>query len=88
MVAFRVGRRRPAHRLEVQDAELARRAGQALVAADDRIRAAAGELGFAEAELGDSAARQRSHALVAAHTCLSPTAEVATRAAIEMHRLS
>ena len=52
MAAFRVGRSRPAQHLEVHDAELARRAGRALVAADERIRAAADELGFAEAELG------------------------------------
>ena len=38
MVAFRVGRSRPAQQLEVHDAELAKRAGRALVAADERIR--------------------------------------------------
>jgi hypothetical protein len=38
--------------LQAQDAELARRAQSALVAADERIRLTADELDFAEAELG------------------------------------
>lgn len=55
MAGFRVIRRRDAHRLDVHDAELAKRAAAALVAADERVRVAAEELGFAEAELGDGA---------------------------------
>ena len=38
--------------LDAQDAELARRARTALVAADERIRLTTDELAFAEAELG------------------------------------
>jgi len=71
MVAFRVGRRRPAQQFEVHDAELARRAGRALVAADERIRAAVDELGFAEAELGSHATTPLSEALVAVRRHLS-----------------
>jgi hypothetical protein len=63
MTGFRVGRRRPAHHLEVHDAELAKRAGRALVAADERIRFADDELGFAEAELGRDATTQLNEAL-------------------------
>ena len=65
MAGFRVGRRRPAQQLEVHDAELAKRAGRALVAADERVRAAVDELGFAEAELGADATTQLGEALLA-----------------------
>ena len=41
--------------LDAQDAEIARRARTALVAADERIRLTTDELAFAEAELGDEA---------------------------------
>lgn len=61
MVAFRVGRRRPAQHLEVHDADSAKKAGKALVAADERIRVAADELGFAEAKLGADATMQACH---------------------------
>ena len=71
MAGFRVRRRRPAQQLEVHDAELAKRAGRALVAADERIRVTADELGFAEAELGADATTQLSEALVAVRRHLS-----------------
>ena len=71
MAGFRVRRRRGAQQLEVHDAELAKRAGRALVAADERIRVTADELGFAEAELGLDATAQLSEALVAARRHLS-----------------
>ena len=80
MVAFRVGRSRPAQQLEVHDAELAKRAGRALVAADERIRAAADELGFAEANTG-----RAKPSLRRTHVC--PLPRVAAWAAIQMHRL-
>ena len=65
MAGFRVRRRRDARKLEVRDADLAKRAGRALVAADERIRITADELGFAVAELGADATTQLSDALVA-----------------------
>src|SRR5918993_2974874 len=64
MAGFQVGRRRGAQ-LDVHDAELAKRAGRALVAADERVHAVADELGFAEAELGSDAITHVSEALVA-----------------------
>jgi len=51
-----------------QDASLARRAEQALVAADERIRTAADELAFAEAELGSSTTADLRAALEAVRT--------------------
>ncbi|GAA2035820.1 hypothetical protein GCM10009819_20430 [Agromyces tropicus] len=51
MAGFWARRRRGAPELEAHDAGLATRAGSALVAADERLRAAAEELGFAEAAL-------------------------------------
>jgi len=71
MAGFRVGRRRPAQHLEVHDADLAKEVGQVLVATDDRIRIAADELAFAEAELGADATTQLSEALVAVRRRLS-----------------
>ena len=65
MAGFRVRRRPSAQQLQVHDAELAKRAGRALVAADERIRAAVDELGFAEAELGADATTQLGEALLA-----------------------
>jgi hypothetical protein len=65
MAGFRVRLRRHAQELQVHDADLAKRAGRALVAADERIRITADELGFAEAELGADATTQLSDALVA-----------------------
>ena len=65
MAGFRVRRRRGAQQFDVNDAELAKRAGRALVAADERVRATTDEVGFAEAELGADATTQLSEALVA-----------------------
>lgn len=71
MAGFRIGRRRPAQLLEVHDADLAKQAGQVLVVTDDRIRIAAEELAFAEAELGADATTPLSEALVAVRRRLS-----------------
>ena len=49
--------------LDAQDAELARRAGRALVEADERIRVTADELDFANAELGEGATKDLREAL-------------------------
>ncbi|GAA4048695.1 hypothetical protein [Agromyces indicus] len=71
MAGFRVSRRRSARDIEVHDAELAKRAGSALFAADERIRAVAEELGFAEAELGADAAARLGAALEMARRSLN-----------------
>ena len=71
MAVFRVRRRRGAQELDVHDADLAKRAGRALVAADERIRMTVDELGFAEAELGADATAHLSEALVAVRRHLS-----------------
>ncbi|MEI5585062.1 MULTISPECIES: hypothetical protein [unclassified Agromyces] len=71
MAGFRVRRRRSARDLEVHDAELAKRAGSALFAADERIRAAAEEFAFAEAELGGDATSRLSGVLEEARGRLS-----------------
>ena len=60
MAGFWVRHRRGAQELEVRGADLAKRAGSALFAADERIRATVDELGFAEAELGSDAIRHLS----------------------------
>ncbi|WP_022894680.1 hypothetical protein [Agromyces subbeticus] len=70
MAGARVRRRFGAQHLEVRDAELAKRAGSALLAADERIRVTHDELGFAEAELGSRATATASEILVAARTLL------------------
>lgn len=64
MAWIRVGRRRDAHELEVRDADLAKRAGSALFACDERIRVAVDELAFAEAELGPDSTDGLSRAIV------------------------
>ncbi|WP_173923285.1 hypothetical protein [Agromyces sp. Marseille-P2726] len=51
--------------LQAQDLDLAKRAGTALVAADERIRVTADELVFAEAELGHEATQELRVALTA-----------------------
>ena len=53
MAGFWGRRKREQDELQAQDADLARRAEQAIVAADERIRTSADELAFAAAELGD-----------------------------------
>jgi len=60
------GRRKRDHeQVHAQDAELSRRAGTALVAADERIRTTADELSYAEIELGREATRELRDALAA-----------------------
>ncbi|GGD71835.1 hypothetical protein [Microbacterium murale] len=63
-----------------QDADLARKAEQALVAADERIRTAGDELAFAEAELGLSLTKDLTAALDAVRTHL--------REAFQLHQLN
>lgn len=63
-----------------QDAVLARRAEQALVATDERIRTASDELAFAEAELGASLTKDLKSALDAVRTHL--------REAFQLHQLN
>lgn len=63
-----------------QDADLARKAEQALVAADERIRTAGDELAFAEAELGLSLTKDLKAALDAVRTHL--------REAFQLHQLN
>lgn len=53
------------------DADLARRAEQSLVAADERIRTTADELAFAQAELGDSMTTDLNAALTAVRKHMS-----------------
>src|SRR6478735_4916851 len=57
--------------LDAQDAEIARRARTALVAADERIRLTTDELSFAEAELGVEATEELRTALVSVRTHLA-----------------
>ena len=57
--------RRGVHELEVRDADLANRSGRALVSADESIRAAVDEFGFAEAGISADATRQLIEALAA-----------------------
>lgn len=66
-----VRRRFSAHELEARDAELAKRAGSALLAADERVRVTADEIGFAEAELGSESTATASEALAAVRRHLS-----------------
>lgn len=66
--------------LDAQDADLARRAQQALVAADERIRATREELAFAEAELGAKSTRELTEALTAVRTHLGE--------AFQLHQLN
>ncbi|MCM3779281.1 hypothetical protein [Microbacterium hydrocarbonoxydans] len=73
-------RKREQEELAAQDADLARRAEQALVAADERIRTTSDELVFAEAELGDSLTSDLRTALAAVRTHL--------REAFQLHQLN
>ncbi|MRG59971.1 hypothetical protein GE115_08830 [Agromyces sp. CFH 90414] len=70
MAGFLAGRRRGAPQHEVHDADVARRAASALLAADEHIRLATDDLGFAEAELGPEATARLTHALAAARRVL------------------
>ncbi|QAY72149.1 hypothetical protein ET445_01165 [Agromyces protaetiae] len=63
MAGFWGKRRRDDDRFQAEDSELAKRAGAALVAADERIRVTKDELVFAEAELGADATADLSTAL-------------------------
>ncbi|MBT2517681.1 hypothetical protein J7E29_09575 [Streptomyces sp. ISL-90] len=65
MAGFWGKRQRDQQELQAQDADLAKRAGTALVAADERIRVTADELVFAEAELGPDATKGLGEALAA-----------------------
>jgi len=65
MAGFWGKRKRDQHELQAQDVDLAKRAGTALVAADERIRVTTDELVFAEAELGPDATTELSVALAA-----------------------
>lgn len=80
MAGFWGKRKRDQETLAAQDADLARRAEQALVAADERIRTTSDELSFAEAELGESLTTDLRKALAAVRTHL--------REAFQMHQLN
>lgn len=66
--------------IDAQDADLARRAEQALVSADERIRATTEELAFAEAELGPKSTSDLRDALTAVRTHLGE--------AFQLHQLN
>lgn len=70
MAGFWGKRKREQEELDAQDADLARRAQKALVAADERIRLTTDELAFAEAELGPGATHDLREALDAVRTHL------------------
>lgn len=80
MAGFWGRRKREDEALAAQDADLARRAEQALVAADERIRTTSDELIFAQAELGDSLTSDLKAALDAVRTHL--------REAFQLHQLN
>ena len=63
MAGFWGKRKRDQDELQAHDADLAKRAGTALVAADERIRVTTDELVFAEAELGPDATAELRVAL-------------------------
>lgn len=80
MAGFWGRRKREQEELAAQDADLARRAEQALVAADERIRTTSDELVFAEAELGESLTADLKAALLSVRTHL--------REAFQLHQLN
>ncbi|BDZ38740.1 hypothetical protein [Microbacterium suwonense] len=80
MAGFWGRRKREEEALAAQDADLARRAEQALVAADERIRTTSDELAFAQAELGDALTADLKAALTAVRTHL--------REAFQLHQLN
>ena len=65
MAGFWGKRKREQLELQEQDADLARRAGAALVATDERLRVTTDELVFADAELGTEATQELREALTA-----------------------
>jgi len=65
MAGFWGKRKRDQQELQAHDADLVKRAGTALVAADERLRVTADELVFAEAELGADATKELRVALTA-----------------------
>ncbi|GAA2004247.1 hypothetical protein [Microbacterium ulmi] len=65
MAGFWGTRKKEREQLDAQDADLARRARSALVAADERIRTTTDELAFAEAELGIQPTKDLRDALAA-----------------------
>ncbi|MFE6965490.1 hypothetical protein ACFVAJ_10265 [Agromyces sp. NPDC057679] len=65
MAGFWGKRKRENLELQAQDADLAKRAGSALVAADERVRVTTDELAFADAELGHEATAELSEGLAA-----------------------
>ncbi|RLK47719.1 hypothetical protein [Microbacterium telephonicum] len=65
MAGFWGNRKKEREELAAKDAELGRRAGAALVAADERIRTTADELMYAEIELGAEATAELRDALTA-----------------------
>ncbi len=65
MAGFWGNRKKEREDLAVQDADLARRAQKALVAADERIRVTTDELAFADAELGPGPTKDLRDALAA-----------------------
>lgn len=80
MAGFWGRRKREEEALAAQDADLEKRAEQALVEADERIRSTADELAFAEAELGESLTADLRTALTAVRTHL--------REAFQLHQLN
>lgn len=80
MAGFWGRRKREQEELAAQDADLARRAEQALVGADERIRTTTDELSFAEAELGESLTADLRRALASVRTHL--------REAFQLHQLN
>jgi hypothetical protein len=71
MAGFWGKRKREQEELEAQDADLARRARSALVAADERVRVTTDELAFAEAELGADPTKDLREAVGAVRTHLA-----------------
>ncbi|WP_139416156.1 hypothetical protein [Agromyces laixinhei] len=65
MAGFWGKKKRDEQELQAQDADLAKQAGTALVAADERMRVTADELAFADAELGHDATAGLRQALAA-----------------------
>src|SRR6478735_11092978 len=80
MAGFWGRRKREQEELTAQDEDLARRARQALVAADERIRLTTDELAFAEAELGPGATKDLREALDSVRTHLQE--------AFQLHQLN